>query len=160
MATFDLAIEHVLTQEGGYSTDWRDRGGETKWGISKAAFPFEDIANLTKERACWLYRQNYWSELWEQIESQAVATYLLDTAVNMGRAPAERLCQQAINEADGTVTVDGHVGTKTIMALNTLPADAVLREFRVQRLLRYVDIVLNTPTQRAFLHGWIRRALA
>jgi lysozyme family protein len=164
MATFDLAIQHVLAQEGGYSTDWRDRGGETRWGISKAAFPFEDIPNLTIERATWLYRQNYYNEAWEQIESQAVMTYLLDTAINMGRAPAERLCQAAVNAVGGagTVVVDGLVGLKTIAALNRLEHEkpgAVLAEFRAQRLLRYLDIIVATPTQRAFAHGWFRRAL-
>ncbi len=160
MSTFEAAIEHVLAQEGGYSTDWRDRGGETKWGISKAAFPFEDIPNLTKERASWLYRQNYWGELWETITSQAIATYLFDTAVNMGRQPAERLLQQAVNEMGGSVTVDGQVGPKTIAAINAGEATAILKEYRVQRLLRYLDLIVATPTQRAFAHGWFRRAVA
>lgn len=162
MSTFEAAIQHVLAQEGGYSTDWRDRGGATKYGISQAAYPFEDIEHLTLERAQWLYQQDYWSEAWNAIESQAVATYLLDTAVNMGRMPAERLLQAAINAVAGAgkVVVDGHVGPKTVDALNTLNADLVLNEFRGQRLLRYMDIVANAPTQRAFLHGWIRRSLA
>ena len=163
MSTFDAAIESVLAQEGGLSTDWRDHGGTTKFGISKAAFPFEDIENLTIERAKWLYQQHYWGAAWDTIDSQPLATYLLDTAINMGRNTAERLCQQACNLAGGNVVVDCLVGAKTIAELNRIEAampGLVLKEFRGQRVLRYVDIILNAPTQRVFALGWIRRALA
>ena len=50
---FQHAIHFVLDKEGGlrpdmgYVNDPKDRGGETKAGISKRAYPNEDIKNLT-----------------------------------------------------------------------------------------------------------------
>ena len=44
-------IEGVIEKEGGYVNDPDDPGGETKYGISKKAFPKEDIKNLTIVRA-------------------------------------------------------------------------------------------------------------
>ena len=43
LKTFDEIIEQVLEHEGGYVDDPTDSGGETKYGISKKAYPDEDI---------------------------------------------------------------------------------------------------------------------
>lgn len=42
---FDLAFEIIIGHEGGYVNDPRDPGGETRYGISKRAYPNEDINN-------------------------------------------------------------------------------------------------------------------
>lgn len=61
MATkFQLAIKFTLLWEGGYVFNPKDPGGETKYGISKATFPNEDIRNLTLERAMEIYKTRYW----------------------------------------------------------------------------------------------------
>ena len=44
---FDQAFERVIGHEGGYVNDPRDPGGETKYGISRRAYPGEDIAGMT-----------------------------------------------------------------------------------------------------------------
>ena len=41
--TFEEIIEVVLEHEGGYVNDPKDPGGETKYGVSKRAYPNEDI---------------------------------------------------------------------------------------------------------------------
>jgi len=41
--SFERAVTHVLLHEGGYSNDPNDPGGETQYGISKRAYPNEDI---------------------------------------------------------------------------------------------------------------------
>jgi len=48
---FDDAFDWILQAEGGYVNDHYDPGGETKYGISKRAFPHLDIKNLTKKKA-------------------------------------------------------------------------------------------------------------
>jgi hypothetical protein len=53
---------------GTLSTDRNDKGNYrpdgtfvgTRWGISALAYPNEDIVNLTKERALFLYKRDYW----------------------------------------------------------------------------------------------------
>ena len=49
--TFDEAFDTLIGHEGGYSNDPRDPGGETRYGISKRAYPDVNIATLTLEQA-------------------------------------------------------------------------------------------------------------
>ena len=51
MSTFKDAVDLVLLHEGGYVHDPKDKGGETNYGISKRAFPNEDIKALTRDLA-------------------------------------------------------------------------------------------------------------
>ena len=57
---FDKIIEVVLEHEGGYVNDPDDAGGETRYGISKRAYPDENIKELTVDRAKELYKRDYW----------------------------------------------------------------------------------------------------
>ena len=49
--TFQKALAFTLKWEGGYSNNHNDKGGETRYGISKKAFPDVDIENLTLDQA-------------------------------------------------------------------------------------------------------------
>ena len=89
MNDFDACIAFVLTQEGGYVNDPNDPGGETKFGISKRAYPDEDIANLTIDRAKELYRRDYWDALGLDSRPYGEALAILDTAVNCGISRAK-----------------------------------------------------------------------
>lgn len=57
---FEMAINFVLPQEGGYVNDPKDLGGETNFGISKRKYPNVDIKNLTDLGAVTIYRRDYW----------------------------------------------------------------------------------------------------
>lgn len=59
---FNAAVVRVIDIEGGYSNYSWDPGGETKYGISQAAFPQIDIKNLTFTNACALYKEHYWDK--------------------------------------------------------------------------------------------------
>ena len=53
--TFEDAFKVLIGHEGGYVNDPKDPGGETKYGISKRAYPGEDIAGLLHEAlSTWL----------------------------------------------------------------------------------------------------------
>jgi len=60
MSKWERSIDFVLAQEGGYNNNPADPGGETNWGISKRAYPNENIKTLTRERAVAIYFQDYW----------------------------------------------------------------------------------------------------
>jgi len=59
METFNEIIEVILEHEGGYVDDPHDRGGETKYGITKRFYPNVDIKNLRNEQAKIIYHQDY-----------------------------------------------------------------------------------------------------
>lgn len=95
MSFFDAAFQVVVGIEGGYVNDPLDPGGETKYGISKRAYPNLNIANLTLEDAKAIYRRDYWDRCacdtmpWER------AICVFDCAVNEGPGVARSLNVQA-----------------------------------------------------------------
>lgn len=95
MSFFLPAFQIVVGIEGGYVADPRDPGGETKFGISKRAYPHTDIANLTLEQAQAIYLRDYWDHCgcdsmpWER------ALCVFDCAVNEGQNVARALNSQA-----------------------------------------------------------------
>ena len=94
MISFARAVAFVLAQEGGYSNDPNDPGGETRYGISKRRYPAEDIRNLTVERARELYRRDYWDKNRCGELPAHMALCVFDAAVN-GGAPV-RWLQMAV----------------------------------------------------------------
>lgn len=85
MSFFQAAFQVVVGVEGGYTppgTD--DPGGETKFGISKRAYPNLDIANLTLEAAQAIYLKDYWTPAGCDSLSWEMALCLFDGAVNQG----------------------------------------------------------------------------
>lgn len=81
-----------LRQDGGYTNDPRDPGGETKWGISKRAYPNLDIKNLTLDKAFELYKTDYY-DIYKTLKTYPVdldtlpislAVVIFDTGVNCG----------------------------------------------------------------------------
>jgi lysozyme family protein len=153
MADFNLAIDEVLIQEGGYVNDPADHGGETKYGISKRSFPQVDIPSLTIEEAKSLYRETYWR--FESVESQMVANKLLSMAVNFGLSPAVRLLQNILR-----VNSDGIFGPRTLTATNSMYTDLLLTELRIACAVYYAKIVSRDTSQIKFINGWMRRALS
>ena len=94
MSNFDVAMAFVRKWEGGYVFDKDDPGGETKYGISKRAYPNEDIKNLTRERAEILYRRDYWDKLNLEKYPQDKAIALFNVAVNMGVGRAKQFAEE------------------------------------------------------------------
>ncbi len=147
--SFDDAVAKVLQAEGGYVNDPRDPGGETKYGISKRAYPNVDIANLTAAQAKEIYRADYWDKPLIGALPDRIACTVFDAAVNSGVAQAVKWLQQAVG-----VSVDGVIGPATLQAA-ALAKDqtAVLMRFHGARLA----FLTALSTWPAFGKGWARR---
>lgn len=145
---FDRAMSWILAAEGNYSNDPKDPGGETRWGISKRAFPGEDIANLTRDRAEQLYREHYWKTCRCDELPEPIALAVFDAAVNQGPGVGIRLLQKALG-----LTADGAIGPATIDAARTRPIQGTLTDFICRRFDRYFDL----EGASVFLRGWTRR---
>lgn len=156
MNNFPYAVELVLKHEGGYVNNPADPGGETKYGISKRAYPNEDIKNLTRERAKEIYFSDYWKKnLLDQVDDQEVAAAMLDTVVNHGKGPM--LIQKAAQDIGVPLDVDGRIGPATVRAVNTLPAKQYLASLHNVRERYYYDLVAKDPAKAVFLKGWLAR---
>jgi lysozyme family protein len=145
---FDQAFERLIGHEGGYVNHPHDPGGETKFGISRRAFPMEDIANLTLERAKFLYRRDYWGPAGCDLVPDPIRFDLFDMAVHSGAATAIKALQRAVGEHP-----DGVLGPLTLQALQSTPAPRVVARFNAERLYKLSDL----PAWPAFGRGWVRR---
>ena len=149
--SFKKAIEFVFKWEGGYVNDPDDPGGETKFGISKRAYPHLDIKNLTEEQAAEIYRRDYWNKVRGDALKEPLDIVMLDTAVNCGIGRAVRWLQEAVGAAP-----DGIIGPKTLHAVSeSLPGPTAVRVL-AQRLKHYAELA-KKRSLRKFLRGWVMR---
>lgn len=165
MASFDEAVKKVLWLEGGPVDDPADPGGRTVYGITERDHP--DLwANgpPTREQAVERYRRDYWRPLYDQIENQDLASELMEFGVVAGRKTAVLLLQKALEKigAYGPIRPVGNTifGPVTLSLTNRADPISLLREFRVEQIVRYVKLGEERPALRKFLRGWIWRALA
>jgi len=159
MAEFLAAFGRVLQAEGGYVNDPHDRGGETKYGISRRQYPTEDIYNLTLDHAAFLYRKDYWEYLeLDLVKVQAVAEEIFDTAVNMGPARAVRILQESLNWLGSELVIDGKMGPNTRNALNAYRyPESLLKVLNGVQFDHYQQIVEEDPEMARYFRGWMRR---
>jgi lysozyme family protein len=159
---FTDQIPKTLAFEGGYGDDPADPGGETNFGISKAAYPDVDIANLTRDDAIDIYHQDYW--LHPRIDQlpDSVAGKVFDMAVNMGPVTAIRLWQGCLNDmgANPPLIEDGRIGPATIAASTTADQTACLGQYKTALVAHYMAIIRRNPSMAKFHRGWLRRANA
>lgn len=110
-AEFDAAVKFLIEEIEGNETV--DTGGHTMYGISKKAYPNEDIANMTKARAEEIYLRDYWNALHlDDLPLPAVLKEcIFSIGVNSGVGKAEALVRRAYNlvrtDADKIATPDG-----------------------------------------------------
>lgn len=129
MANFADEIAPLLASEGGLSTNKSDRGGVTKFGISKRSYPNLDIPNLTKEDAIHIYKRDYWDKIGGDELHPATAAVAFDAAVNHGVGTAKKLLRNTRGDP--------------LAMINT-------RE-------RIYDRLSHDPTQKQFKEGWMNR---
>ena len=152
---FDEIIDIVLEHEGGYVNDPDDPGGETKYGISKKAYPDEDIKELTVERAKELYKRDYWDRYRTGDLPDRLRHIYVDMCINMGGGRAIKILQEACNSKNSNkIDVDGGMGPMTLKAATSVE-DFRLRAFRV---LYYSELIAKKPTLAKFWVGWFRRS--
>lgn len=149
--SFEANFDRLIGHEGGYVNDPRDPGGETKFGISKRAYPNLDIANLTLADAKALYRRDYWDRAQLDKFPESIADDVFDTAVNSGIGQAIRFLQRAVGVAD-----DGNVGPLTLAAASRIDAQTLQARYNGQRL----DFMTRLSGWDAFGRGWARRIAA
>lgn len=130
--SFDRAVEFILREEGGYNCNPQDPGGETKYGISKRAYPNEDIANLTVDKAKAIYRRDYWNPLGLDSVKFGPALVLFDCAVNQGVKRAMQIKEKVATSSQPFIVA-----------------------FQAERALHYASL----PTFATFGRGWMRRLI-
>jgi lysozyme family protein len=171
MNNFDYAIAKVLENEGSYSFNPSDPGGETYCGISRVSWPnwsgwaiidtYKDDSSFPKNLTAVsglsdlvksFYRTNFWH--FDGIENPDVAEKVLDIWVNLPPERAAKVTQAALRSIEYNVSVDGQYGPATESAINQANPTTLLLELRAQQCYHYA-----TNSKPVFLLGLLRRAV-
>lgn len=147
MDNFKMAVNLTLKKEGILSDHKDDAGGLTKYGISQAAYPGLDIANLSKEDAIKIYKRDYWDKAQCLELPYPLDVMVFDTAVNHGVTKAVKILQESLG-----LKADGIVGQQTRAAARTAK-NSIYTVFMINRLYAYTS-AKSWPT---FKEGWKNR---
>lgn len=178
MAKYEDSVGYVMSNEGTFSDHPNDPGGVTFWGISlrflesvgdagdidkDGDVDADDVRALKRVDAIVFYAERFWKPLrLQMLESQAVATRVLDIAVNAGNRRAVKILQKAVNSfmvGEGSkLKVDGQLGPKTREAANALDGVELMVALREKHAAFYKAIAKKNPKLKVFLKGWLRRA--
>ena len=151
MSNFDRAFDDLIGNEGGYSNNAQDPGGETNWGVTKAvarASGYQgDMRTMTKAEAKGIYADLYWNPAFDSL-AYPLAFSVFDGAVNSGVEQSVKWLQRAVGVDD-----DGKLGPLTQMAaISADPMRAVIA-YNAERLAFMTDL----RTWQTFGRGWAKR---
>lgn len=151
MSNFDRAFEALLKNEGGYSNNPNDPGGETMWGITllvaRTAGYYGPMAEMPQSTAKGIYHTKYW-RAWMDTVPYAVAFQVFDGSVNSGEVQAVKWLQRAAGVKD-----DGLVGPVTLAAVKVADPVKLAVKFNTERL----EFLTGLPNWQHFGRGWARR---
>lgn len=158
---FIRALVVVLALEGGEVNNKYDRGGHTNMGITKVRYPDEDIANLTVERARFLYKRDFWDQFKIERYPTELRLFIFDMYVNHSPRGAALVIQRAIVDKarskgkPNIIKVDGKIGPNTMRALrNYTPEQSRMAAWRLKY---YADILRADKEQIEHYYGWTMR---
>ncbi|MDI3301602.1 MAG: glycosyl hydrolase 108 family protein [Burkholderia multivorans] len=153
MSSFDDAFAALIGNEGGYSNNPQDPGGETMWGVTarvaRAAGYTGAMRDLPRDTAKAIAKRLYWDPLHLDQFDPRVAFQIFDANYNGGHPV---IWMQGAAGA----RVDGVLGPQTIAAVQAAdPLRFVLRWNALR--LTYFTSLATWPT---FGKGWTRRIAA
>lgn len=126
---FAKCVAFILEREGGYVKDPKDPGGETKYGISKKAFPDLNIRILTKEEASEIYYNKYWRFVADKLP-WPLNLVMFDCAVNQGTGKAKKYLAMCKDD---------------------------YKKFIEYRRQDYITLAEKTLWAKRFIKGWLNR---
>ena len=165
---FRKLMDDLYEKEGGFVNHKADKGGATKYGITKRTLAEwrdnpvteEDVLILTKTEAEAIYMAWYYKR--PQIDKlpEVLQPFMFDACVNHGAKQAWKFMQLALNNLlPAYLEVDGIPGKKTFAAIEKIAnGDDLIKELVRQREIFYAALVTAKPSQKVFLKGWMARA--
>jgi lysozyme family protein len=139
-----------MGNEGGYSNNPDDPGGETMWGITQRVAQANGYTGPMKylplNTAKAIAKHEYWDVYSCDSFDPRVAFQVFDAAYNGG------FVAKWLQRAAG-VTADGVIGPVTVAAVNAADPLRIILRFNSQRLT-YLAMLSTFPT---FGRGWANR---
>lgn len=164
---FIRALEYVLGKEGGFVDNPNDSGGATKFGVTLKVLQLwrgksvtvDDVRSLEKAEVFEIYYDRYWLPVGcQEMTQYPVALAVFDATVLFGIGITMLYTQKALSDCGYSgVTIDGHIGPKSIAALNQVDPARFLRVFHTLFTLRISKVVQDNPKNQVFKAGWLNR---
>jgi len=152
MLSWDTIVNRTLQEEGGYSNDPDDPGGETMWGITKRVAMINgfmnDMKNMSRDTAIGIYFKEYWTKPRFSDLNPALGFQLFDFGVNHGQGGATKILQNILK-----VSADGQIGNQTLAAVSGWNLPSLMFAFVAARQNYY----LNSPMYGHDGKGWLSR---
>lgn len=149
---FDEAFDRLIGNEGGYSNDPADPGGETNWGVTatvaRANGYTGPMRDMSRDTAKTIYRARYWTPMRGDELPAGVAFQVFDAAVNHDVDQAAKWLQAAADTPQ-----DGIIGPQTLAAASRMEPAVLGLLFNSARMFFYTDL----STWPSFGKGWTRR---
>ena len=164
---FDICLDEVLRQEGGYADHPSDPGGATNMGITRKTLarwrlvspwwnlPKSAVMDLQRPEAAKIYRASYWDRIQAGQLPDGLDLALFDFAVNSGPDRAVRTLQAELD-----VAADGQVGPLTLGAVETYAAKKGLGALIGALCDRRQAFLNRLPTFATFGRGWTNRVVS
>lgn len=165
MVKIEPLAKFILSFEGGFVNDPKDRGGATNKGVTIGTWrqqgydkngdgriDVSDLRLISDADATEILRRCYWRRCRaDEIKDQSIANILVDWLWISG-TPAVTITQALLG-----VKADGIMGKNTLAALNRQKPEALFSRLKARRKLYYERLVKSKPSQRRFLNGWLNR---
>jgi lysozyme family protein len=150
MSSFDDAFDALIGNEGGYSNNPADPGGETMWGVTarvaRAAGYAGAMRELPRDTAKAIAKKLYWDPLRLDELDPRVAFQIFDANYNGGHPV---IWMQGAAGAK----VDGLIGPATIAAVQATDPLRFMLRWNALRL----TYLASLNTWQTFGKGWARR---
>ena len=165
---FIRALEYIIdVSERGFVNNPADKGGPTKYGITKKDLekikgrPVTDaeVEALDKDDTMEFYRKEYWEQLsCDKLTQYEVALSLFDSCILFGIRPVSLYSQMALVVCGfSELQIDGKIGPLSIECFNLVDPQKFCLAY-VKLLNQKIDHILNaSPSQKVFEHGWRSR---
>jgi lysozyme family protein len=153
VTSFDDAFDALIGNEGGYSNNPKDPGGETMWGVTARvarAYGYTGaMKNLPKETAKAIAKKLYWDPLRLDTFDPRVAFQIFDANYNGGH------CVIWMQGASGA-KVDGLIGPATVAAVQATDPLKFMMRWNALRITYFTSL----STWATFGKGWANRIAA
>ncbi|MFL9960472.1 glycosyl hydrolase 108 family protein [Paraburkholderia sediminicola] len=150
MSSFDDAFDALIGNEGGYSNNPADPGGETMWGVTarvaRAAGYTGPMKDLPRDTAKAIAKKLYWDPLRLDELDARVAFQIFDANYNGGHPV---IWMQGAAGAK----VDGLIGPATIAAVQATDPLRFMLRWNALRLRYFTSL----RTWLSFGKGWVNR---
>ncbi len=161
-AVFRRALVYTFKNEGGFSNVKEDKGGPTKYGITistltrwrKKTVTADDVRNMQQSEAEAIYKAWYWNPIsLDKIENDHVQMALFDRAVLNGLEGVSTHVENVLGEPHDA----SHNFNKCIDKVNQTNPVAFVMRLADQCEAAHRRRVVQDPTQKRFLVGWLNR---